>query len=629
MNVKTTARALLGSVALAAALCAQAATEQNQASSAVLMQGFHWNSWNYSTGWYNTLGSKAADMKDLGVTHVWFPPPSDSAAVEGYLPRQLNVLNSKYGTEAQLTSAISALKAQGIHSVADVVINHRVGTANWADFTSPAWDCKAVVNSDEWPGKCGNADSGDGYSAARDIDHSYLLVQNDLKTWVGTRLKGAGFSGIRYDYSKGYAPSYAKLYHDAMAPNFCVGEVWTDLNYANVDAHRQLLMNYVDGTAGRCGVFDFTTKGLLNQALSANEYGRLRDGAGKPAGGIGWWAQKMVTFVDNHDTGPSESAGVGQNHWPVPAGKVMEGYAYVLTHPGIPTVYYPHVYDWGLRAGIKALINTRKAMGITSTSGVSINAAQSGLYAATVTGSKGQVAMKIGGSDWSPGAGWALATSGNGYAVWTKGNAPADTTAPTAPASLRSTSISSTSVALAWNASTDNVGVTGYKVFRGSTQVGTATGTSFTVGGLSAATAYTFTVRAHDAAGNTSAASNALSVTTASSGGGSCSANVSFSIANANTTTGQSLRVVGNVSALGAWAPASGFGLTIQGSGANATWSGTRALPCGTAIQYKYVKWNGSTAVWESNQATGSGNREFTTPAGGGSVTRSDGNFKF
>ena len=53
------------------------------------------------------------------------------------------------------------------------------------------------------------------------------------------------------------------------------------------------------------------------------------------------------------------------------------------------------------------------------------------------------------------------------------------------------------------------------------------------------------------------------------------------------------------------------------------------ALPAGTAVQYKYVKWNGSSAVWESNQASSSGNREFTTCAAGATQSRSDGNFKF
>lgn len=89
-----------------------------------------------------------------------------------------------------------------------------------------------------------------------------------------------------------------------------------------------------------------------------------------------------------------------------------------------------------------------------------------------------------------------------------------DTQAPTAPASLRSTATTATSVALAWNASTDNVAVTSYEVFRGGVSAGTTTSTAFTVTGLAANTSYSFTVKAKDAAGNASAASTALTVTT-------------------------------------------------------------------------------------------------------------------
>jgi chitinase len=91
---------------------------------------------------------------------------------------------------------------------------------------------------------------------------------------------------------------------------------------------------------------------------------------------------------------------------------------------------------------------------------------------------------------------------------------PQDTTAPSVPGGLRVTGTTSSSVSLAWNASTDNVGVTGYDVYRGSTLATSATGTSATVGGLSPSTTYSFTVRARDAAGNTSAASSPVSATT-------------------------------------------------------------------------------------------------------------------
>ncbi|MEV4560296.1 glycosyl hydrolase family 18 protein [Kitasatospora sp. NPDC049285] len=89
-----------------------------------------------------------------------------------------------------------------------------------------------------------------------------------------------------------------------------------------------------------------------------------------------------------------------------------------------------------------------------------------------------------------------------------------DTVPPTAPGNLRSTAVTSTSVALAWNAATDNKGVAAYDVYQGATLVQTVTTTAATVVQLSPATAYTFTVKARDAADNASPASTALTVTT-------------------------------------------------------------------------------------------------------------------
>lgn len=94
-----------------------------------------------------------------------------------------------------------------------------------------------------------------------------------------------------------------------------------------------------------------------------------------------------------------------------------------------------------------------------------------------------------------------------------------DTVAPTAPSSLHVMgSSTSTTVPLMWNASTDNVGVTGYQVFQGTTLIATVSGSTveYLVTGLTANTSYSFTVKAIDAAGNVSSASNVLNVTTPS-----------------------------------------------------------------------------------------------------------------
>src|SRR5213592_854404 len=89
-----------------------------------------------------------------------------------------------------------------------------------------------------------------------------------------------------------------------------------------------------------------------------------------------------------------------------------------------------------------------------------------------------------------------------------------DTTPPTVPTGLTATAVSSSQINLSWTASFDTVGVTGYRVYRGGTQIATTTTTSFTNTGLSPSTTYSYTVAAFDAAGNLSARSSAASATT-------------------------------------------------------------------------------------------------------------------
>lgn len=89
-----------------------------------------------------------------------------------------------------------------------------------------------------------------------------------------------------------------------------------------------------------------------------------------------------------------------------------------------------------------------------------------------------------------------------------------DTTAPSTPTGLVAAAASTTQINLSWNASTDNVAVTGYQVFRNGAQVGTPTTTTFSDTGLSPGTSYTYTVRARDAAANLSGQSAPASATT-------------------------------------------------------------------------------------------------------------------
>jgi alpha-amylase len=95
------------------------------------------------------------------------------------------------------------------------------------------------------------------------------------------------------------------------------------------------------------------------------------------------------------------------------------GYAYTMTHPGVPCVFWSHFFDWGetTRRRLEQLIRIRKGTGIHSRSHVDIKEARKGLYAAIIDG---RTAVKLGTRDWYPGHGWHLALDGERFAVWVR-----------------------------------------------------------------------------------------------------------------------------------------------------------------------------------------------------------------
>ncbi|MBM4340562.1 MAG: fibronectin type III domain-containing protein [Deltaproteobacteria bacterium] len=99
--------------------------------------------------------------------------------------------------------------------------------------------------------------------------------------------------------------------------------------------------------------------------------------------------------------------------------------------------------------------------------------------------------------------------------------APSDTTPPSTPTNLTATAVSSSQINLSWTASTDNVGVSGYRIYRcqgtsctADTQIATSSTNSYQDTGLAASTTYRYRLRAYDAAGNLSSYSSTASATT-------------------------------------------------------------------------------------------------------------------
>src|SRR5205809_7237478 len=112
---------------------------------------------------------------------------------------------------------------------------------------------------------------------------------------------------------------------------------------------------------------------------------------------------------------------------------------------------------------------------------------------------------------------WIASAQSSAVSATTK--ALADTQAPSSPTNLAATAVSSSQIDLSWSPATDNVGVTGYRVYRDGTLAASPSGTSVSITGLSAGTTYSFTVAAVDAAGNASVLSAPLSATTPGTGG--------------------------------------------------------------------------------------------------------------
>jgi alpha-amylase len=106
-----------------------------------------------SGGTWSSIASAASSYGSAGFTMAWLPPCSKSADTYGYLPTEWYTYSNNRGTAAQLSSCISALTSAGMSVIADVVVNHRCGSAtSGSDFTNPAFTCNscAVVSNDKF-----------------------------------------------------------------------------------------------------------------------------------------------------------------------------------------------------------------------------------------------------------------------------------------------------------------------------------------------------------------------------------------------------------------------------------------------------------------------------------------------
>lgn len=466
---------LLASVALAAA---QAGFDDDR----VMLQGFYWESYRHghpqkfpSFGdkrWYQIVRENAAAVRDGRFDLIWLPPPSFAGEVSaGYNPKEYFRLDNSYGSFEQHRAMLETLLRQGVEPVADIVINHRDGVSGWADFKNPDWGPWAICETDEAfqnpasgitgtpPAERGRCEERPAeytrhggttyqYESFRDIAHTDRRVRQDIVRYL-RQLRSAGYRGWRFDMVHGYHARWISLYNRLTTPTFSVGEydwgahneqrgwIWYTATNATATGPEHL--------RSASSVFDFTTVFTLEQ-IRDGRYHALY-GFGDGIGMVGDttdglpWKHRAVTFVQNHDLGyrtnedgtpqQGHASDTFANNW-----QVEQAYAHVLTHPGVPTVFWKHYFDWGmdLRNKIRALVNARKVAGVHAGSEVNPqdNARSSGVYAARVVGRHGALYVRIGGGDaqWEPSrsgyGGYREYAQGAGWKVWVglPGNPP-------------------------------------------------------------------------------------------------------------------------------------------------------------------------------------------------------------
>ena len=437
----------------------------------VMLQGFYWESYRHGNTekfpdfgdkkWYEIVKDKVTDIRDARFDLIWLPPPSYAGSSSaGYNPKEYFNLSNSYGKKEQHRELLEALLRNGIEPVADIVINHRDGTTGWADFINPEWGTDAICNNDEAffnsnsevantpMSQRGAAEEHPSeyaqhqgttyaYHSFRDIDHTNKQVRRDVIRYL-LQLKSFGYRGWRYDMVHGYHAKWIAVYNRASRPTFSVGEYDWDKHPAQRGWVWYTATSVGDLTTAS-SVFDFTTFFALKD--NKGRYDALY-GYGNGVGLIGdntdniAWRNRAVTFLENHDTGyrTDENGNAEEHHchdnflndW-----QVEQGYAYILTHPGVPTVYWKHYFDWGkeLQEKIKALINARKVAGINSGSRIHTqhNARARGVYAAYIEGrDRNALYVRIGGSDddWQPYYSgykdYQEYAKGTGWKVWVK-----------------------------------------------------------------------------------------------------------------------------------------------------------------------------------------------------------------
>ncbi|MNU66754.1 Alpha-amylase precursor [compost metagenome] len=394
-----------------AATAAPAATSSAPVNG-TMMQFFEWNT-PKDGGHWNNLAAEAANLSDVGITAIWIPPAyKGNAGIDdvGYGVydfydlgefNQKGTVRTKYGTKAELKSAINSLHNNNIQVYGDIVVNHMMGgdqsenikvtqvqgnnrnqaigefnTNVWTKYnfdgrnnaySSFKWNWTDFDGSDDYgkiyryPGKSwdwevstenGNYD----YLMGTDLDYDNPAVVDEIKKWGVWYVNEMGLDGYRLDAIKHIKFSFMKDFVENTRAKtgkelFTVGEYIGGTDELN---------SYLGKVNQSMSLFDFPLRNNFAAASSSNGGFSMRNLASGTLTGTN--PVKSVTFVENHDTQPdrSDAHGAPVLDWFKPL-----AYAYTLTRQeGYPSVFYGDYY--GTRSSSTAGPGTGKIKSLKS-----------------------------------------------------------------------------------------------------------------------------------------------------------------------------------------------------------------------------------------------------------------------
>ena len=394
--------------------------------SGVMLQGFSWDSYDYSQ--WTVLEKQADDVKGF-IDLVWLPQSGkciETTQVMGYKPYYYFNQNSSFGTEAELRSLIAKFKANGIGAIADVVVNHR-NTDGWFTFPTETYNgvtykmqptdiCKnddgeatAKQATKEGVSLSNNNDEGQDWDGCRDLDHKSANVQKIIKAYLKFLKEDMGYTGFRYDMVKGFSGTHVADYNDATGVEFSVGEYW--------DGNPSII-NWINKTNKKSAAFDFQFRYNVRDAVNGAANGKV-------ATSSDWsklnsndnlmhdanYSRYAVTFVENHDT---QYRSETEQNDPLRKDTIAAN-AYMLAMPGTPCVFQPH---WrAYKQEIKSMIEARKLAGITNMSNYTNKMAQKACFANETTGNKAKLIVVVGNNTkaYTPSADYAQILEGYHY----------------------------------------------------------------------------------------------------------------------------------------------------------------------------------------------------------------------